>query len=281
MVTIPKAVYVTLGGGLGDVFYLYTKGENGWGYIKSLKEKYPQVRVNVMCATHNPQTVEFIKYNPYINDVKEYGWVLDGNEIWNKYNNGAVKLNSNKELLSTLKFATPCMYLNKQDQITVNTVVTKGKFILIHPFAGEPHRIAMPASEYIPLIDCLIDEMGFNVAIVGASYLRTNRILVESKPEELNYERDGVFNLIDKANCRVVAALAKQQHHFIGCWSAYSCMSWLHKKSTTVVVRPEDKKKLKAKQQKGKRWYRTKCQIVAIKSDNFDNIREQIVNTIL
>jgi len=284
---IPKSVYVTLGGGLGDVYYVYMKGENGWGYIESLKKLYPNIKVKVLCSTHNPQTVEFIKNNPYIDEIKEYGWVLNGSEIWNKHNNGAVSLKNNRILRNTLKFNTPSIYLDNGDNVLVDSIVDQGKFIIIHPFAGEPHRIAMPPKEYIPLIDILIDNLGFNVVLVGGTYTRTNRVLKEHKPEKLVYERKGLINLIDKANARVVATLTKHQYHFIGCWSAYSCVSWLHKKPTTVIVQEKDKPKLLKKQTHGKRWYKAKCKILTTTGPSvrpgdmdFDKLRIKIINSI-
>jgi len=287
MVNVPKSVYVTLGGGLGDVYYVYMKGENGWGYIKSLKEKYPNTEVKALCSTHNPQTVEFIKYNPYIDSVKDYGWVLDGNEIWNKFNNGSVRLKNQYNLINKLKFQKPAVYLNKNDSNIVNNIINSGKYILMHPFAGEPHRIAMPSKEYVPLIDQLIDQLKYNVVIIGSTYTRTNRFFKEPKAEEFNYERDGVFNLIGKTNSRVSAVLTKHQHHFIGCWSAYSCASWLNGKPTTVIIQNEDKQKLRHKQGKGKRWYKTKCQILTTegpatdpRGTNFDKLRIRAINSI-
>ena len=92
MSAAPKSVFVTLDGGLGDVFYTYNRRKNAWGYIESLKKMYPQTIIKAMCSTHNPQTLEFIKYNPYIDKAEEFGWVLDASDLWNANKGDSVRL---------------------------------------------------------------------------------------------------------------------------------------------------------------------------------------------
>ena len=281
-----KSVFVTLGGGLGDVFCNYFRGENGWGLIESLKTKFPNIRVKALCSTHNPQTLEFIQYNPYVDEAVDPGWSLHGQTAWNKHVGSAVRLSKAKLLTKHLIFKKPKLYLSRRDQEQVHSVISKGSFVLLHPFAGEPHRIGMPAEEYIPLIDQLIDTKGMNVVLVGANYKRHNLNSQEEKPEQLDYERDGLFNFIDKTNSRVIASLANHQTRFIGSWSAYSCLSWLYDKETIVVIQRNQIKKLQGKFSEGERWHGANCRIINTKgpaSDpkdtDFDRIRHRILRT--
>jgi len=283
----PKSVFVTLGGGLGDVFYTYNKRKNGWGYIESLKKKYPNTEVRAMCATHNPQTLEFIKYNPYIDRAEEFGWVLDAKELWDANKGNSVRLDRQRDLLKKLRDNKPQVYLSPEDKVILDGITSSGEFVLMHPFAGEPHRRVMPAEEYIPLIDRIIDELGYNVVVIGGSYLRTNRIQKEVKTEELDYKREGLFNLVGQSNSRICMTLAEKQRCFVGSWSAYSCASWLYNKQTTVLLQKKHIENLKKKIGRGKRWGEAKCDMITTKGPyhnpgdtNFNKVREEAFNKI-
>jgi len=265
MTSAPKSVFVTLGGGLGDVFYTYVKGQNGWGYLQSLKETYPNTKVLAMCSTHNPQTVEFIKLNPYIDEIKEFGWVLDATELWENNREDSIRLDKQKGFLKNLEQKKPKLYLEQEENDLIKSISSQGDFVLMHPFAGEPHRRVLPAEEYVPLIDKIIDHLKMNVVLIGGSYTRSNRIHKESKNEELEYEREGLFNLIGKGNSRICMTLAREQKYFIGSWSAYSCASWLYNKKTIVLLQENDRPKLRKKLQGGHRWAGAKCKMVVTK----------------
>ena len=179
------------------------------------------------------------------------------------------------------------MYLNQEDKNVLDCITTAGSFVLMHPFAGEPHRRVLPAEEYVPLIDRIIEKLGLNVVVIGGSYLRTNRIQKEAKTEELNYERTGLFNLIGQSNSRICMALAGKQRCFVGSWSAYSCASWLYNKHTTVLLQEKDVSNLDEKLSKGKRWAGSKCRMVTTKGPyhnprdtDFDLVRDQAFKSI-
>jgi len=287
MSNIPSSVFVTLGGGLGDVFYTYVNGKNGWGYIESLKKTYPSIKIKAMCATHNPQTLDFIENNPYIDSIVEFGWVLDATELWKKYKGDAVRLDKQKDLLKKLKDKKPNVYLSQTDKETVNNITSSGNFVLLHPFAGEPHRRALPAEEYIPLIDSIIDKLGLNVVLIGGSYTRSNRVHKELKTEYLDYNRSGLHNIIGKSNARICLTLARKQTCFLGSWSAYSCASWLYNKHTTILLQENDVEKLNKKLSKGQRWDGAKCDMITTKGPyhnpkdtNFKKVREEAFNKI-
>lgn len=283
----PKSVYVTLGGGLGDVFYVYSRGENGWGYIKSLKQVFPAIHVKALCSTHNPQTIEFIKYNPYIDEYHEFGWVNDAKPLFEKNSNGSRRLNRQSKLIKELTFSKPKVHMTEEDNIIVNDIISAGDYVMIHPFAGEPGRKCLPTEEYIPLIDSIIEEKNLNVVVTGGTYKRKNFRLSEDKDEVFEYEREGLFNLVGKSNARVSFVLASRQKHFIGNWSAYSCASWLNNKMTTVTVHNGNVDPLKKKLRKGQRWHNAKCNIVMTKgpshnpnNTDYDIVREKILKTI-
>jgi len=225
-------VYLTLGGGLGDVFWLYLGGHNGWQYLESLKQQSPKTKIKVLSATHNPQTEELLKYNPHISEFREFGWSLDGNTIWNKEKGSAIHIDSIKRQLKKIENN---IYLTQEDKELVDKISTNS-YIFIHPFAGEWTRCGLKAEEYIPIIDCLLDKTELNIVVVGSSYTRQNRKKGFPQEEVFNYKRNRLYNLVGKTNARVCAALAKNQHSFIGSWSAYSCLAWVYNKPSTVIM---------------------------------------------
>jgi len=286
-VIVPNSVYVTLGGGLGDVFYVYSRGENGWGYIKSLKEKFPFVKITALCSTHNPQTVEFIKYNPHIDEYKEFGWVNDAKSLFEKNSNGAKRLDKEGKALKALNFARPNVYTTDEDKEIIREIESAGNFVLIHPFAGEPGRIAMPIEEWKPLVDEIIEKNDLNVVVIGGKYKRTNRRTKEDKDETFEYERNRLFNLVGKSNARICMRLASEQKHFVGNWSAYSCASWVNNKPTTVIVTKQTSINLENKMKPGKRWRNAKCRIIRTngpsrdpRNTDYNKVREQIIESI-
>ena len=126
-----------------------------------------------------------------------------------------------------------------------------------------------------------------NVAVIGGSYARTNRKTVEEKEEVLEYDRDGLFNLVGGTNARVCIALARAQRFFIGSWSAYSCASWLHDKETCVILQEKHREQLVKKTSHGQRWAKAKCKIVTTKGPyhnprdtDYDKVRQRIFNVV-
>jgi ADP-heptose:LPS heptosyltransferase len=267
-----KTFMLTLGGGLGDVFWYYLDGHNGWDRLEALKEKYPDSKVKVFSSTHNPQVEELLKYNPHIYKVKEYGWVLDGNSLWRRHKKKYTKVKT----LKNLEKRKNKVYLSDKDNEQINKIISKGPFILIHPFAGERQRMCLEANDFIPIIDSLITKTKLNIVVLGGTYTRKNKNSSYQMRESFLYEREGLINLVNKTNARVGAVLASKQHSFVGCWSAYSCASWIYNKPSTIIV-PKNWARIfrKNKQAEGGRWANKEVNIVSINGDLFHkNIKE-------
>jgi len=276
---IPQKVYLTLGGGLGDVFVTYFRGDNGWRLLQPLKEKFPHIKVSVLSATHNPQTAEFLKHNPYIDSFQEFGWVNDGRPIWSENANGHVSLAKHNKLAKILKAKNPELYLGEEDREIVNEILSAGEYIFIHPFAGLKDRQALPIEEYPSLIDSLIDKSGYNVVVIGGTHQRRNQKRSFDMPEEFDYERPGLFNLVNRTNARVAVKLSQNAHSFIGCWSAYACAHWIIKKKTTVIIKSKAAPNVRKKFGEGQRWHRRgDCRLVLIdKEPDYEKARQQIL----
>jgi ADP-heptose:LPS heptosyltransferase len=275
-----KKVYLTLGGGLGDVFWTYIEGHNGWQFLKSFKNKYPDGKIKVLAATHNPQVEELLKYHPDITVFKNFGWVLDGTELWKKYKGGFKHLKDTKDGLSKNRNR---IYLSTEDQEKIDEITHAGPFLLIHPFAGEKIRCAIFPDDYKIIIDKLLEETNFNIVVIGGSYIRTNKVNRFKMTEEFEYSHDRVFNLVNKSNCRVCATLAEHQHSFIGSWSAYSCVSWIYNKPSTIIV-PKTMAKVFKEEKQGPegRWKDKKnINIISVEGTILNSGREYSLDQII
>jgi ADP-heptose:LPS heptosyltransferase len=234
-------LYLHDGGGLGDVIKHHIRGQRGWEYLKPLKEEHPDIEIKVMLTCINPQARELIRYNPYIDTIESYLWTHPARahlrRIIEEHKGDYSPLLEATGLLRTLQPAVPEIYLNTEDQEIIDLITGQGKYIFIHPFSGEPSRIAFPSEQYPALIDRLIDELGYSVVVVGGTYkknLTTHVVMSES----LAYERDGLFNLVNKTNARVATILAQKAQGFIGTWSCYIIPSW-QRPSKTVLMSPK------------------------------------------
>jgi ADP-heptose:LPS heptosyltransferase len=222
----PKGYYIHTGGGLGDVMMDYSTGKAGWGYLKALKERWPRTHTKVMLTSTNAQAKEFVRHNPHIDRIEQYNWQnphkpwLQLEEKAAGYTSLAAFGESLKGTQNELKFTTQPIYTSPQDNQVVGDIVKQGKYILIHPFAGSRERITLTPEDYYTVVDRLVDELSLNVVVVGGTYrqITPQATLVE---ETFDYERSGLFNLVNKTNARVIFCLAQKCVGFIGTWSCY------------------------------------------------------------
>jgi len=280
--SLPDKIYLTLGGGLGDVIYDYMGGHRGWDKLESLKKAHPNIKIKVMASTHNPQTLELLKYNPYIDEVEEFGWQTDGKPLFLKHANGYIDIQQIKQITSTLPSKTPKIYLGEEDKQILEQIVGRGSFVFVHPFAGLNDRIPFkPTDQFIKIIDAVIDNTKHNVFVIGANHVRANRENPIDIIEELNYEREGLFNLVNKpeANIRLALGLVEKAHSFIGSWSCYSCAFWTLKKKTIVLVPKNLGDRLTKRFQPGGRWQkRGACKVLYIdKETQMVNVTKKIL----
>jgi len=226
--TIPKKVGIVCYGALGDTILHYYRKGSVFGYIKAFKEKYPGRTIKVVCCSSNAQTSELFKENPYIDEVVHAPWATTKQRQRNDNIKKALHGYTNFEIGRPLPGAgwqEPQIYLDTKDKAFVDKIIQQGKYILVHPFASYP-GVPLQAEEYPELIDTMIDELGYNVVVVGATYKRVFQEADLHKEEVFNYERKKLFNLVNKTNVRVAVRLARNAHGYLGTWSAFYCASW-------------------------------------------------------
>lgn len=228
-------VYVVGGGGLGDLLREYFGGQDYWGYLKGVKEKYPGIKIKAILCIHNPQAKEFLKYNPYLEKIEQYPWQIDGEPIFFEHSNDYVFIRSISGIFEGLEYEKPKVYLNREEEALVETIKNSGKYIFIHPFAGLKDHIALSIEEYPDLIDRIID-LGFNVVVVGGSYKRINQGGNDEIEEEFEYEKVDLFNLVGRVNSRIATRLAQGASGFIGTHSCYILIASIEKIKSVLIV---------------------------------------------
>jgi hypothetical protein len=123
--------------------------------------------------------------------------------------------------LAGAKYTVPRIHLTKEEEKLTRDIQKQGQYILVHPFASQPGKQRLKTEYYPTLIDTLIDDLGYNVVAVGATYDRHLGWGSIEKKEELDYERLGLFNLVNKSGVRAAVSLARGAYGFMGSWSAF------------------------------------------------------------
>lgn len=231
-----RKIFVKGGGGLGDLIREYFGGQDYWGYLKGIKDKYPDIKIKAVLCIHNPQATEFLKYNPYLEKIEQYPWQVDGEPVFNKYKEDYAFIRDAEGIFNELIYEKPSIYLNKEEEEFVKHIQEMGNYVFIHPFAGLKDRVALPIGEYPDLINRIIDDLGYNVVIQGGSYKRTNQGGSEEIQEIFEYQRKGLFNLVGKTNARIAVRLVQNASGFIGTHSCYVLIAWIEKIRSVLVV---------------------------------------------
>jgi len=247
MFRFPSKIWLPAGGGLGDIVRCYLRDEPHWGYLKTLHEQQPDIKIKVVSTSHNPEVPALFKHTPFIDEVKELGWMMDGRTVAASEAHGYTPISSIISHLQNLRHFPPEFYLDEEDKKIYDSIVSKGRYIFVHPFAI---RAALPLEEFIPMFDRLIDEHGFNIVVIGASHTRTARkgAIGPHDPggklfvkEELTYERPGLFNLANKCNVRTAMQLCATADRFLGHCSCYNIVAWI-KGIKSFIFSPPDQK---------------------------------------
>jgi hypothetical protein len=136
-------------------------------------------------------------------------------------------LRPNLPIFKRIQGRTPKIYLDKNEQAIVAKITKQGKFCLVHPFGSHKERELLPIEGYPPLIDKLIDKYKYNVVVVGATHKRVFAPDFEqktcTKKEGFCYEREGLYNFVNKTSVRMAVKLARSAPLYMGTWSAFYC----------------------------------------------------------
>jgi hypothetical protein len=223
-------IFFPINGGLGDAYKGYWSYAP-YGKLGALKEAHPSCRIKFIVCSHNPQSAEFYRFHPHIDEVEEHPAVrrepLDkrspGDIISNKYGKGYTRATKFNKEFSELPYVKPIVHLkNKKERDFIDKIASRGKYICIHPFAGGVVR-GVPKVEFYHKIALRVKELGYNAVILGGSYKRETERDTRRTEEVFPYTGSGIINLVNKTNARTAAQLVREGAGFIGTWSCFLC----------------------------------------------------------
>jgi len=246
MMKRPQKLYISCGGGLGDLIRSYLKDNVDWGYLKPIKETWPNTRIRAIITCHNTAARDFLEYNPYIDEVLAFPYQIDGSPIINKHSQGYVHIGK-AGMKQAVKHQMPEVYIHPGDEPIYKEIVDRGNYIVINPFGGVPAKKCLPIEEWVLLVDKLIDVLGYNIIATGGSHHRicfkndggrtrvgTDEVR-EPMEEIFEYEREGLTNLVGR-HVALATKLAMKANGFIGNYSGPLIAPWVAGVKTACFI---------------------------------------------
>jgi len=306
MLQVLKSLCIVCDCGLGDFFRHYFTA-SAWKAARVIKEEHKRTTIKVISASANPQTAPLLKQLSFIDEVIEYPWSCSPEtraSFYNTFKNdyplivpnesqtrarrfqGALDkkvIRNNKVMKDIIRSLaihkrspnTIESFLSASDKQYINSLDLK-KFIMIHPFSGNPSLRVVEVEEYVPLIDILIDELKYQVVVVGATNIKRETIYNE---EHFNYNRPGLVNLVNNKQTSIgcCAYLSQKAKIFIGTRSCFfnSAMAGQANKIILLISEKQEKRFVSLTK---RRWFNYRQPIVIPVSlgENLDMIHEKI-----
>jgi len=237
----PKKIYLAVGGGLGDVIQICLANPKNhnifneypsanpiasiWLHkLKILKEKY-NVVVRLYVHSHNKNTSQLFSNNPYINELEVIEWsndkLRDESNHWLNDIDGYSSIAKFEESYKFLPFSNDVIFLNEHEQTIVDKIKSLGKYIVVHPFAGNIHRAVPNINQYIKIVKSLQSQ--YKIIVIGQ--------------EGEIFPSNGIVNLIGKVNPKVSINLILNASGFIGTHSSMILPAW-YKEIPTICLVP-------------------------------------------
>lgn len=243
-------------GGMGDMFkwYCLQGAQKGWEYLQPLKEKYPEIRTMALICSTNPHAIDLFTHDPYIDTVEYYPWPINKNgnllqpgqlhlaNVLNKRGYPLMKISNMQHL--GLEPKKCIVHLSETDNKELAQATKEIEpYVVMHPFASVTERQVIDLKQYNQLIDSLIQEVGYNVVILGKSYQRSfssqEGLTSYNKEETIQVVNSRVFNLVNQTNARVAIKIVQKAAGFIGVHSCFSCIAAATKIPVVVLSNSE------------------------------------------
>lgn len=233
-----NSLYVMAGGGAGDFIYHYFMNED-WKLLKPIKEKFPETNITAIIACHTGSEYELSFLNPYINSHLIYKWYPPGHEkekLWINSIKGIYikEFADNHNIKPTNENSR--LFISAAENKIIEQF-EKEDYIVIHPFAGLPHRgckkhpltnkyECFPDYKYIETATILADK-GYKVVFVGRT--NTSYDSLRANDESLDIpEHKNIFNFINIGSLRTNVGLTIGATGFIGSHSSMLSAAWTH-----------------------------------------------------
>lgn len=211
----PDRVFLPKAGGIGDLMLWMLERGSPCGYLKSLKENYPDVQIKVLTFCHNAQARTLFEGNPWIDHVEckpfdplwgsehidQYQvYVDDDGVVWHKFHHHE---------WPGLHWSQPSFFLSDEESKLVERY-RETPYIAFHPFAGSDDRTLESRVSVAATIDA-IAARGKRVVIVG---LKDRSVALD-------------------------AVLTSRAEKFIGTLSCFNCVAAVSRVPTLAFAFPE------------------------------------------
>ena len=227
--------YVSAGGGLGDFIFTYFK-DSSWRKIKDLKAK-TKSKLIASVVVHNPGCSELIYTNPYIDSILLYKWYRPGDPKEREWKSHLAAISLRESRLD-LEEHEPEVFLTEKESKFLNTA-QEDKYVVIHPFAGLPHRGCLPHPydgkykcypdyKYFQSANSLADQ-GYKVYFIGRTSndgVAALRGFEEKLMFPKHHMHPNVISLVNKTSCRVNVELCRRANGFFGSHSSMLSAAW-------------------------------------------------------
>jgi hypothetical protein len=230
------------GGGLGDFIFNYFKTYE-WQCLPTVKYFFGDAHVLAVLVHHSASVSELVSTNPAIHSIMTYPWFPPGHpkeHLWKS----PIRADSIAEWGQKHSLKTAAehgfehkVWLTEKEEELVWEIQTGGPFVVMHPFAGMPHRgckphpydgkyKCYPEYKYIDTANYLYDQ-GLNVVFVGrTTYDGVDALRENTEELQGNSLYPPIYNLINRVSVRVQVELARRANGFLGTHSSMLSAAW-------------------------------------------------------
>jgi hypothetical protein len=230
------SVYVTAGGGAGDCIRNVIQ-DSGWRRINPLKQRFQHVNVIGIFTDHLGAGYELAYANPNVLACMVVHWHPPGHELEHVHLRtlDALHINTFCQQYSIEPEPQGAIYLTQREAEWVRLLIEK-PYIVVHPFAGLPHRGCRPHPngsgyrcyrdyQYVETIKVLQEQYDYRIIVLGKS--NTSDDYLRAVPNDLELpDNPEIINLQDQASLRMSAWLAMNASGFLGTHSAMLSAAW-------------------------------------------------------
>lgn len=233
---VTKSIYISSGGGLGDVIYTYFIKKK-WKFVETVRQQFPDITIVSLLTSHCSSAHELIELNPNIDAIIKCKWYPPKHAkeyYWKDFvSPGYAK---NIEHFASEKGLAPAdniqLYLTPEEEKQAHNILIKPTIVL-HPFAGLRYRSCLPSPKdgrYQSFPDYKYPELcqqltsrGFQVVLLGKSEPRPGP---RHMHEILDINGSNIINLCNKASTRLSVKLCRNANGFIGNHSSMLSAAW-------------------------------------------------------
>jgi len=200
--------------------------------LKNLKRLYPDIKVKIKAVSCNSRIAPLVTNNRFIDVIEEYKEVDEDTRARGYIDpEGYIHIEQSEYKYTRFAPEDETLFLSKEDTVAVNSIREKlNKYIVIHPFAGAKERVVFDNKKYTKLIDYIIDDLGYDVIVVGKSN--------ENLKEDFRYNRKRLLNLVNKVSLSVSIKLTLDADAFIGTHSCMILAAWYSRIPSVCLVPP-------------------------------------------